>query len=532
MPLANNILLQTAAAAKSQAAISSNVAKPADISKDSASSFADVYAKQAQNKPAASISNPTKTKATTDNSPPAKSSNAAASDKSVAGSGKSLPAKSASDSTDTSKATASSNSSTTTNTNTSTTNTNTTNTNTNTTSNANGDSTTASTVDSTTTTVASDDSTDSNPVDPSLIAATADQTPVVDPTANPTPDPALDPTLQAMVAQPVVTPPLAVQPSPEKTVTPSAEPVVASTPSTTPAPAPQPAVATDPQFDPAADPLEGMPALQLALENNAKAQQAAQSAANTGAATTTDKTGKGQDDSDPTQALANNLSMIVDQKPVDKTSTESGGDKAFSSLIDDGLKDVKTAGSDTRVDNFAERLAAMSQAAVQPKAAAAVPLLNQPLAMHQSGWSESVVDRVMYMSSQNLKSADIQLEPAELGRLDIRVNMAADQQTQVTFMSAHVGVREALENQMSRLRDSFSQQGMGQVDVNVSDQSRGWQQPGQEQAANGQSRGNGGPGGTSGADRLDGSGDDVALDGVQSSQPATVIGSSAVDYYA
>mgnify|MGYP000303248327 CR=1 FL=1 len=52
-------------------------------------------------------------------------------------------------------------------------------------------------------------------------------------------------------------------------------------------------------------------------------------------------------------------------------------------------------------------------------------------------WTEEVVNRVMYLSSANLKSADIQLQPAELGRLDIRVNITADQQAQVNFMSGH-----------------------------------------------------------------------------------------------
>ena len=42
-------------------------------------------------------------------------------------------------------------------------------------------------------------------------------------------------------------------------------------------------------------------------------------------------------------------------------------------------------------------------------------------------------------------------------------------------MSAHPSVREALDSQMHRLREMFTQQGMGQVDVNVSDQTRGWQ---------------------------------------------------------
>jgi flagellar hook-length control protein FliK len=138
----------------------------------------------------------------------------------------------------------------------------------------------------------------------------------------------------------------------------------------------------------------------------------------------------------------------------------------------------------------------------------------------------------MYLSSMNLKQADIQLEPAELGRLDIRVNMAADQQTQITFMSAHVGVREALESQMSRLRDSFTQQGMGQVDVNVSDQSRGWQQQAQQQSDD-KSRGNGSRG-TGRAGGVDGIADGAPADAaaIAASQPLTVVGSSAVDYYA
>ncbi|HEX8593343.1 MAG TPA: flagellar hook-length control protein FliK [Pseudomonas sp.] len=329
-------------------------------------------------------------------------------------------------------------------------------------------------------------------------------------------DPALDPALQAL-AQPAV-PPVSNESAP---VSPAAAPaalLVTSSADTV----------TYPSFDPQADPLEGLPALQFALESaNAKAHAAAQQ---NNATTQSDKAGS-KDSADSAQNIANNLTALADQLPTDEASTESS-DKSFSGLLDDGLKDVKGAGSDTRMDNFADRLAAMSQAAQAPRAALTpnAPLINQPLAMHQSGWSEGVVDRVMYLSSQNLKSAEIQLEPAELGRLDIRVNMATDQQTQVTFMSAHVGVREALESQMSRLRESFNQQGLGQVDVNVSDQNRGWQQQGQEQASNSQ-RGSG-----SGADAggAEGAGDDLHVDaaGAMSQPVARVIGSSEVDYYA
>src|SRR5690606_17852451 len=113
---------------------------------------------------------------------------------------------------------------------------------------------------------------------------------------------------------------------------------------------------------------------------------------------------------------------------------------------------------------------AVSQAntATAAREAAAVP--QQPLSMSQNGWSEAVVERVMWLSSQNLKSAEIQLDPAELGRLEVRISLNQEQ-TQVSFASPHASVREALEGQMHRLREMFNQQGLGQFDVNVSDQS-------------------------------------------------------------
>jgi flagellar hook-length control protein FliK len=275
----------------------------------------------------------------------------------------------------------------------------------------------------------------------------------------------------------------------------------------------------DNEFDPEADPLDALPALRLAMEQSGHLSAASQAQAKAAP-------GQTQGDGEPTAAqnfAAGMASMLEVQ--ADKDSTSQGGDKAFSGLIDDGLKDLKSASSDTRVDDFANRLAALTQAAT-PKTANAVPV-NQPIAMHQSGWTEEVVNRVMYLSSANLKAADIQLQPAELGRLDIRVNMVPDQQTQVTFMSAHPGVREALDNQMHRLRDMFAQQGMGQVDVNVSDQSRGSQQ-GQDQSQQAQRGREAGSGG-----RLDGVEDDLTSSVAEVAAPVTsVIGSSAVDYYA
>lgn len=326
-------------------------------------------------------------------------------------------------------------------------------------------------------------------------------------------DPVVDPALVAAVT------PVAI-PVPVQTP----EPVAAKDDKAQPVAAP-PVAATgevkQPTFDPEADPLDSMPAVRLAMEQGGHVSASSQTPQK--AAPTTS-----QDQPTAAQNFAAGLANMVDQQAT-KDSTDQGGDKAFSGLIEGGLKDLKDASSDTRVDDFANRLAALTQAATPKTANALPPVANAPLAMHQSGWTEEVVNRVMYLSSANLKSAEIQLQPVELGRLDIKVNMAADQQAQVTFMSGHAVVREALESQSGRLREMFAQQGMGQVDVNVSDQSRGWQGQGQEQQQQNQARGVSGSGGR--GEGGDG-GDHAEVATAVAPVTQTVIGSSAVDYYA
>ena len=337
-------------------------------------------------------------------------------------------------------------------------------------------------------------------------SASSDDDKPVDPTLaqHPPADPVVDPALVAAVTPAVAVPVQAPAVTDDGKAAPVAAAPLAVTDEVKPA-----------AFDPEADPLDAMPALRLAMEQGGHVSASSQAS---------QKTAPNLDQPTAAQAFTAGLANMVDQQAA-KDSTGQGGDKAFGSLIEDGLKDLKGASSDSRVDDFANRLAALTQAATPKTANALPPATNTPLAMHQSGWTEEVVNRVMYLSSANLKSAEIQLQPAELGRLDIKVNMTADQQAQVSFMSGHAVVREALESQSGRLREMFAQQGMGQVDVSVSDQSRGQEQQQQQSQARGVSR-VGGRGGDS-----DSSAHAEVAEAV-APVTSTVIGSSAVDYYA
>src|SRR5690606_35851703 len=117
-------------------------------------------------------------------------------------------------------------------------------------------------------------------------------------------------------------------------------------------------------------------------------------------------------------------------------SSEAMQDQPLESLSKDALESLKDSVQPNRPDQFVSKLNALTQAFNhQAGGAQRLPLVpGQPVAMQQGGWSEAVVDRVMWLSSQNLKSAEIQLDPAELGRLEVRVNLSQDQ-AQVTFAS-------------------------------------------------------------------------------------------------
>lgn len=200
-----------------------------------------------------------------------------------------------------------------------------------------------------------------------------------------------------------------------------------------------PASLTEASSDPTLVKLNGVPAVNMALEQGA--QDAAQTA----------KGGPAKS-ADPRQAnlgdalaglTSDSLTKAVDGKALE-AQLQQTAEPAVASAASESLLESK---AEPRGEPFAAKLNGLTQAMAQQALTnrpvnGTVP--GQPVAMQQNGWSEAVVDRVMWMSSQNLKSAEIQLDPAELGRLDVRIHMTADQ-TQVTFASPNAGVRDALE---------------------------------------------------------------------------------------
>lgn len=268
------------------------------------------------------------------------------------------------------------------------------------------------------------------------------------------------------------------------------------------------------RIDPEMEKLSSAAAVKLAVELDASAKrQAAQSGGVEVAALTASS--EGEEDGQEL-GLDSLLSATLE------SSSESG--EKLEVLVRSAVPEVtKDTPAESRGEAFAGRLSALAQQMnPQLQASRAMPMVpGQPVPMQQGGWSEAVVDRVMWLSSQNLKSAEIQLDPAELGRLEVRISMNQDV-AQVTFASANPNVRDALESQMHRLRELFSQQGMGQLDVNVSDQSLA---RGQGQGDDPQAR-RSSVGGDAGGD------DEPGISGVETSVSEIRADRGLVDYYA
>lgn len=83
-------------------------------------------------------------------------------------------------------------------------------------------------------------------------------------------------------------------------------------------------------------------------------------------------------------------------------------------------------------------------------------------------WQNAVNERMVWMAGRNLQSAELRLNPAELG--PIQVQLSVDEKAvSLSISAAHPLTREALESALPRLREMLSENGMDLAGANVSD---------------------------------------------------------------
>lgn len=94
--------------------------------------------------------------------------------------------------------------------------------------------------------------------------------------------------------------------------------------------------------------------------------------------------------------------------------------------------------------------------------------IDTPIHDHQ--WSQNLGDRVVWMAKNDQQSAQININPPQLGPVQINLHMNGDQATAV-FTSPHAEVRQAIQDSMPQLRDMLSASGINLGQANVGSQS-------------------------------------------------------------
>jgi len=107
--------------------------------------------------------------------------------------------------------------------------------------------------------------------------------------------------------------------------------------------------------------------------------------------------------------------------------------------------------------------------------AAATQTQMAPLNLGQNAWETNLSSRLQMMVGQNVQSAEIRLDPPELGSLDIKIKINNDVAA-VHITSANSHVRDALETAIPKLREMFAESGVALGDVNVRQESFSQQQ--------------------------------------------------------
>jgi flagellar hook-length control protein FliK len=81
-------------------------------------------------------------------------------------------------------------------------------------------------------------------------------------------------------------------------------------------------------------------------------------------------------------------------------------------------------------------------------------------------WPQQFGEKIIWMAKADVQSAQINLNPPELGPIQITLNLSGDQ-AKLTFASPHLEVRQSIENALPQLKEMLSSSGISLGQANV-----------------------------------------------------------------
>ena len=142
------------------------------------------------------------------------------------------------------------------------------------------------------------------------------------------------------------------------------------------------------------------------------------------------------------------------------TAREPAGAPVFKAEIPEHRQEP--ASQLSAVGSTPTQVAAPTQSANVASVAAHVERLAQPFGSH--GWNEGFSSRVVWMTRNNVQSAEIHLNPPDLGPIEVKLVVTGEQNrlpsASLQFSAAHAATREAIESALPRLREMLLDNGI------------------------------------------------------------------------
>ncbi|MDP1559133.1 MAG: flagellar hook-length control protein FliK [Nitrosomonas sp.] len=92
--------------------------------------------------------------------------------------------------------------------------------------------------------------------------------------------------------------------------------------------------------------------------------------------------------------------------------------------------------------------------------------INLDVQVAQPKWGGEFAQKIVWLTSQQHQVAEIRLNPAHLGPVEVMINITSEQAT-AQFVSPHAAVRDAIEAAMPRLREMLAENGITLGNVTV-----------------------------------------------------------------
>jgi flagellar hook-length control protein FliK len=187
------------------------------------------------------------------------------------------------------------------------------------------------------------------------------------------------------------------------------------------------------------------------------------------------------DDSKPTtrdSATYMPLVQRTDAAPAASPSAAKDVQQLIDSLpkpivVDQAPRELKDTAAQVKADSasaplFVDGHALRAHAAAPADASATTLRLDVP--MRSPEWAQALGEKITWLVDQNLSSAQIKLNPPQLGPIEVRIAVSGDS-TQVSVSAHNLITRDALEAAAPRLREALTSHGFGSVSVDISQQS-------------------------------------------------------------